>query len=464
MVSRTAMKESHWLDGGSRLAALLLALPVVGCSGSPEPPDLTPVDGVAGAAGAYQCLMSRALDNVRAVAAGGDSTVVVATGPNFRGEGVASVLQKLDAAGKPLWAWHAAPEDELLFNDVTIDAAGNIIVAGRGLRTILQPNGVERSVSWALLMKLDPAGGLLFRHDYTKGGEFRRVAVTGTGALVVLGRAMEGADFGGGPLPDSGGMSASVVVTYDAAGRFLWSKYYGDPDAQAALDVAADGAGGVIVAGRLASTFDFGGGPLTATPSPDPPGLDAFLVNYDASGNHRWSKRFGDEGSQNFSDVKVTSAGDVIAFGRNHGTIDFGGESITGSSPWSDILAAFDQNGGYLWGREVSDLSGLDLDASGAITLAGELRDTVDVGTGRRVSAGGKDIVLARFDGGGHPLASASFGGPSDDVVKGVALDPQGTLFLIGHTDGALDFGCNAPANGPGDFIVALAPPPSAAP
>ncbi|HUN81537.1 MAG TPA: hypothetical protein VMV81_08520 [Phycisphaerae bacterium] len=57
--------------------------------------------------------------------------------------------------------------------------------------------------------------------------------------------------------------------------------------------------------------------------------IDIFLAKFDASGNHLWSKRFGDSLSQIGAAIAVDLAGSVWIAGSFLGSLDFRGGPLT---------------------------------------------------------------------------------------------------------------------------------------
>jgi len=399
--------------------------------------------------GAYRCVTSRALQDVRAIALDSQGAVIVASGPAYMTQGSVSIVRKLDADGRPLWTYRPPPGDTLWFSAMTSDADGNVFIAGSKSRTAHQPGRPDRTFGTLLLMKLDAAGRLVWSFTPGTEGNLLRVMTTPSGDVVVSGRCRWAEQS----------MRWWMVARYDGAGRQLWGKSYGLSDEMmAAYDVATDAAGNVVVAGRFSSPFDFGAGPIAPTRSPEDPDVpDGFIAKYDASGRHLWSKHFGDDRYQEVTAVAVNPGGDVVAVSaRNDGSIDFGGGRIQGPA-----IAALDAQGNHLWSRALPGIFAfVGADASGAFTLGGGFPGSVDLGAGPVVNAGSGNSYLARFDVGGQPLASTRLGGPHGVTMWHFGLAPQGSLVLSGGLGGPVDLGCGMLEPGPSanDFVVMLAP------
>ena len=95
-------------------------------------------------------------------------------------------------------------------------------------------------------------------------------------------------------------------------GDLGWALRFGDAADQYVTSIAADGAGDVIVTGYFAGTMSFGGSPLVSAGT-----FDVFVAKLDPSGNHLWSKRFGDAGGQDGAGVAVDGKGDVLVTGSS---------------------------------------------------------------------------------------------------------------------------------------------------
>lgn len=262
-----------------------------------------------------------------------------------------------------------------------------------------------------------------------------------TGGNVLLTGFFAGTvDFGGVSLTSAGAWD-TFVAKFNASGNHIWSKRFGDASAQAGRSLVADAFGNVIAAGVFAGTVNFGGGSLTSAGQ-----NDIFLVKLNAFGNHLWSKRFGDADNQDVFSVAVDTAGNVFITGFIQGATDFGGGSLTSAGGRDIYLAKFDANGNHLWSRLFGDAAaqigrGVATDSSGDVAMVGEFNGTVDLGSGALTSAGSSDLFLARYDSDGNCLWSRSFGDASDQRGRGVAIDASGSEVVTGDFAGTVDFG-----------------------
>jgi hypothetical protein len=278
-----------------------------------------------------------------------------------------------------------------------------VIVAGGGGGTIDLGLGPIAGNGTVFLAKINAAGNTLWakRFGVLNGSQTAAAVQTdGLGNIVIVGAFDSSIDFGGGALVSAGGTDV-FVAKFSPAGTHLWSKGFGDVNAtQGASSVAIDAAGNVIVTGSFLGTLDFGGPALVGT------GMDntqnIFLAKLDASGNHLWSKSFGDGAQQTGLAVAVGPGGSVLLTGGIAGSTNFGGGALVASGSRDAFVARFDTNGSHLKSQIFGGLDdqfgqALAPDGAGGVLVTGFFYGTIDFGNGLLTSAGNSDTFLARL-------------------------------------------------------------------
>ncbi|MFT3776096.1 MAG: hypothetical protein QM820_62935 [Minicystis sp.] len=334
------------------------------------------------------------------------------------------------------------------------DPAGNVFVGG------MQNGGFTGTAIFsgsALVLKRSGAGASLWSKTFSAGtgGKYavvRGLAADSTGRVIAVGEFVGTIDFGGGAFTSAGSSPDAFVVALDQNGNHLWSHAYGDSQAQVAEGVAVDAAGNVFVTGKMAGTVDFGGGALASAG-----GDDAFVVKLSASGQHLWSKRYGDVNSQVGWSVAVTPQGDIVVTGEFGGSMDFGGGTLTatGQPISSDVFVAKLQgaNGNQVWAKRYGDGNPqqgyrVAVDPMGNAVLAVQLRGSIDFGGGALTNAdptnAGSDVVVAKLDANGNYLWAKRYGDAALQTPGGVAVDAAGNVALAGLFKGTINFGGSA--------------------
>lgn len=250
------------------------------------------------------------------------------------------------------------------------------------------------------------------------------------------------------------------VARVNDAGEAVWVKKLGDDMNQVSPDspffpqdgvhgVTVGSQGHVLVAGHFRGTVDFGGGPLTSY------GRDIFVVEFDASGNHLWSRSFGGaSGNGAAHGVTTDLQGNVYVTGGFTGTIDFGGGALVQPSLGSDesgmFLIKLDANGDHVWskrynsGGAVSQGNEVATDPQGNVLLTGYFGGTVDFGDGPLTAQGAMEAVVVKLDPAGTTLWSRHYGATGEARGASVTTNAAGQVYVTGSAIGTADVG-----NGP---------------
>ncbi|WP_437592803.1 PE-PGRS family protein [Sorangium sp. So ce1000] len=188
-----------------------------------------------------------------------------------------------------------------------------------------------------------------------------------------------GGSGGEGGAGGSGGSEPPAFL-----GEALWGRGAGEEKNDRIEAIAADQHENVVLVGGFETAINFGG---EADVLASEGHHDIFVVKLDAAGDHVWSRRFGDGSEQYALAVATDSSGNVIVAGEFEGTLNFGADPST------------------------------------------EL-----------VSAGGKDLFVAKLDADGNHLFSKRFGGELDQGATAVAVTAEDEIVVLGMADGSINF------------------------
>ena len=161
---------------------------------------------------------------------------------------------------------------------------------------------------------------------------------------------------------------------------------------------------------------------------------------------HLWSQHFGDAESQAASDVATDLNGNVIVTGEFFGSVDFGGGDIVSAGGRDIFVAKFNPQGAHQWSRGFGDAAPIQegiavaTDLSGNVIIAGSFEGTVDFGGGT-LTSGYRDAYVAKFDAAGVHQWSQRFGDALPQECYDVATDASGNIFITGTFSGTVDFG-----------------------
>lgn len=164
------------------------------------------------------------------------------------------------------------------------------------------------------------------------------------------------------------------------------------------------------------------------------------------AGTHVWSEHFGGTGSVFSNGVAVDVFGNSTVIGTLTGSADLGGGLLTTAGGNDVVVAKYDPTGGYLWSKRFGGAmnqtpNAVAMDGFGNAVIAGALAGAADFGGGLLTSAGNSDVFVAKFSLAGKPVWSERFGDGQDQVATGVVMDGSGDAIVTGRFYGAVDFG-----------------------
>jgi hypothetical protein len=378
-------------------------------------------------------------------------------GPMTSAGGADLFVARFARDGHPVWSRRYGGPARQVATAVAVDAEGDILVAAT-TQGDLDLVAAPLDGPGLVLARLTPAGDAIWSRAFPGSGSIDQIRVDPGGGVVLRGRFSGGPLSLGGPdLDDGGGASSTFVAKLDEGGQHVWSKGYGDKDLQAALGVDVDGAGNVVVVGRLAESYDFGGGALTSAGE-----LDAFVVKYGPSGDYLAGFNFGDDDIQVATSVTVDRSDNIVVSGYNYGSIDFDGDPLVNDGPRDTFLAKLDPSGRHVWSRgfDGGDPDLIASDAAGNILLAGAFRGAIHLGKRPLESAGDADVYLAKFGPGGRLLSARRYGGRGAQYPESLAVDAAGHAALAGAFAGSIDLGDGprASPSGQAGFVARIVP------
>ncbi|WP_437948445.1 hypothetical protein WME98_49015 [Sorangium sp. So ce296] len=355
----------------------------------------------------------------------------------------------------------------LELNSIAFDRSGNLGMTGIAQQRIdlgggvLQPGGGMDVV----VAKLDAAGNHVFSKVFGNRSDQRGDSIAfDSRCNMLLGGTFAGAmDLGGATL--TGGRSL-FVAKLDGAGNHIWSKRLDGASGMKplflymAVDPTTDD---VVLAGDLEGTIDFGGASLTNTSDGQRP---AFVAKLNAAGQHVWSKQF--VGTVNVRGLGVDSSGEVIITGGQGGSVDFGGGPLGPDDRLASglFLVRLDASGSHRWSKRWEATNngtisrGLAIDPSGAALIAGSTECGIDLGGGLLETVEcRRSAYVAKFDAEGAHQLSRLLGSSKLSGAESLGIGPDGRAFIAGMFGGTMEVDgrvLTADADDGAGFVVQL--------
>lgn len=360
-------------------------------------------------------------------------------------------LAKYAPNGDLLWATSGGGPGQDIPTGLSLDPGGAPVITGSlgAAATFSGTTLTNAGQADFFVAKYAPDGALVWAQ--AAGGPFldlgEGVSVDGTGAVLVTGRSNNGANF------------TAFIIKFAPDGTLIWSRSAaGTAGDTEGLGIVADERGGAYVVGETSGDTLFGSINLPGTGS-----QEAFLLHIDGAGDIRWVRRSSGPGAELATGVTRDRNGFLYVQGWSSGVATFGGHSITNQGGFDSFALKSTPDGSTVWLRQIVGTPGgapqaLAVDAAGAlyVTANYNTNSNLQLGSTLAASAGAGDAVIAKYDTDGTLEWTRTFGGTGDDFFGAIALDPRGSLRLVGSFSGAADLvGQNLSSVGVNDLFIA---------
>ncbi len=176
----------------------------------------------------------------------------------------------------------------------------------------------------------------------------------------------------------------------------------------------------------------------------------AYIAQYDTAGVFKWAKYLGVKGWASriqILDLHTASDNDILMVGRTFSqdlanALYFeNSPTLYGSTDGSQdaFIVCYDSLGNVKW-HEMTNSEDFEWyfkatsDSLGNIFVSGTFDSDLVFGTDTLVSSGSDDVFIRALDNEGNHLWAKNFGGTGSDQAKGLEIDSQENLYLLGGT------------------------------
>ncbi len=333
--------------------------------------------------------------------------------------------------------------------DIVVDTAGIVYTTGFFQRTAIFGNNILTSAGGTdiFVVKQDFTGTVLWATSMggsALGEEIgRSIAVDETGNIYTTGHFVGMARFGDITLT-SAGQRDIFVIKQDSSGNVLWAQSFGGSNVDDVYDgISVDAGGNVYTTGFFQGTANFGDFTLTSVGDED-----IFVAKQDSTGKVLWAQAMGGPSVDSAYGIAMDRVGNVYITGSFRGTAIFGSTTLTSGGVRDIFVIKLDSNGNVLWARDMgrgsslfNDVYGIAVDDAHNVYTTGFFQGTATFSTTASTSAGLGDVFVVKQDSGGNVLWAQAFGGSSNDVGKGIAIDRAGYVYTTGSFQETATFG-----------------------
>lgn len=247
----------------------------------------------------------------------------------------------------------------------------------------------------------------------------------------------------------------AYVALLDENGKAVWSRSFGDSQAQSSTAVGFDRDGNILLAGNYEGTISFGDTTFTKTDRYAPaPGFLACLSRRD--GSPLWAVSLADltvpSSGQEIQFISGEQGDDVVLAGNFTSRVRWGDMYATSNGSYDLFVAALGRNRSFRWlktfgGSSNEILVGAQRNRRGEIILGGYFGRSFSFASGNDaarpmlVDPAGGNIFLAKLSADGEHIWSKSFGDERRQQMQALSVSEAGTIAIAGPFAGTLDFG-----------------------
>lgn len=347
----------------------------------------------------------------------GSTTLTNADGVSFTYD---MFIVKYDGSGNVVWAKRAGGTSQDLPYSVKTDALGNSYMVGYFYNSItMGATTLTASGEDMFVAKYDATGNVTWAKSTVGSASANAQSVTldATGNILVAGWFVSPTIvFGSTTLTNtdaSGSSNDMFILKYNTSGTVLMALSAGGAGEDFVYSITSDASSNIIVAGSYQSpTIIIGSTTLTNAGGTyfGVPCLDVFIIKYDNTGSFLWAARGGSGVNDEGRSVTTDSGGNIYVGGYfTSSFINWGTTSLTNvdfSGNTGDIyVVKFSPIGSPLWAKSAGGSSGdmaesVAIDATGSLYAAGEYNSsTIIFSSTTLTNTGPRDLFLTKMAG-----------------------------------------------------------------
>ena len=150
------------------------------------------------------------------------------------------------------------------------------------------------------------------------------------------------------------------------------------------------------------------------------------------------------------ADIAIDSKGNILITGSFDEYVELGNFKLKPKMKLKNqmeiFIAKLSPKGQWLWAKRAGGLysdfgSGIAVDSQDNVFVTGSFQVKADFGKSTHTGVGKSDIFIAKLNSAGNWLWSKSAGSKQNDGGSDIAVDHEGSVFVVGSFGGLLEFG-----------------------
>ncbi|MGA3012626.1 MAG: T9SS type A sorting domain-containing protein [Bacteroidales bacterium] len=263
------------------------------------------------------------------------------------------------------------------------------------------------------------------------------ITTDGAGNVVIAGSFMDTILIGSTMLI-SQGYNDALFAKFSSDGTPLFAKSFGSTGNDYARSLAIDGQNNIILTGGFQGTVNFGTSSLTSLG-----GYDAYTAKYDANGNELWVQQAGGSGTQRGHCVNVDNSGNIYVSGLFYSSqMTLGSITLTSSHSSNLYVAKYSSGGTIQWAHGLDSqyfswpAYQIGVDEEGSCYVGGQYEDTLIFHDGTKISGGLYPGFLAKYSTGGDLVWYKNLvPNNGETVILGIAVFDKNSILAGGRID-----------------------------
>ena len=234
--------------------------------------------------------------------------------------------------------------------------------------------------------------------------------------------------------------------------ELAWSTYYGGEDEDAGNGIALDHEGNILITGYTSSEINMAVAGFAITYYGG--FYDVYVAKFDETGTRLWSTYYGGTKGDYGTEICVNSLNQIYATGysfSNNFVTTPGAFQEGNNGSYDSYLIKLNPDGTREWatliGGNADDFQrGISLDVDENIYMVGTTYSSVGLSYNgyQNIKGGLADQYLIKFTPAGSRVWCTYYGGALDDFSRAVTVDQNSNVFITGYTESLNQIAYNA--------------------
>ena len=222
-----------------------------------------------------------------------------------------------------------------------------------------------------------------------------------------------------------------------------WAIKAGGVQEELSKDIVTDSDGNSYLVGSFQGESVFGNTTLASAGN-----RDGFVAKVNSEGKWVWVKRVGGTGLDQVNSLSLNDAREIVITGLFEGSVTFGNKTLVSAGKRDVFIAKLSNNGEWQWavscgGEGNENATAVVTDLENSVYVTGTYQGSANFGDTKLVSSEGTDLFVVKIDNDGDWVWAKRAGGSFDTFSTCMVVDESKALYVGGYFKGTAAFGSN---------------------